>query len=191
MTTTDHVRNATMLRAKDFYNAELREKLESTEKGKYVVIDSNSLDYEVDASLIVAAVHLKDRQPDAWTVSFEIGYESKWATRPRRDTSRTETSARDVNDPLGKKVAPPAISRSPASLDAEAFYNAELRAKLETEEKGKFIIIDPESSDYEVDSDPIVAVVHLKDRQPNAEAFMFRIGYDGYVLNGRPFRIMG
>ena len=176
MTTTDHVRNASMLRAKDFYDVELREKLESTEKGKYVVIDSNSLDYEVDASLIVAAVHLKDRHPDARTVSFEIGYEPKWATRPRRDASRTETSTREVNGPHGEKVTPPAISRSRASLDAEAFYNTELRAKLETEEKGKFILIDGKSHDYEVDADLIAATVHLRDRQPSGEWFIFRIG---------------
>ncbi len=68
-------------------------------------------------------------------------------------------------------------SRSAASRQAEAFYNAELRAKLEPAENGKFIIIDAVSRDYEVDSDMLFAYVHLYDRQPDGEFFVFQVGH--------------
>ena len=82
-------------------------------------------------------------------------------------------------------------SRSAASRQAEAFYNAELRAKLEPAECGKYIVIDLKSHDYEVDDNLIVATVHLQDRQPDAKPFAFRIGYDArkFVLHGKPISI--
>lgn len=66
--------------------------------------------------------------------------------------------------------------RSVASLQAENFYNAELRDKLEPDENGKFVIIDPESGDHEVHADLVFAYVHLRDRRPDAELFTFRVG---------------
>ena len=137
MTTTDHARDAAALRAKDFYDSELRDNLESSEKGKYVVIDGDSLDYEVDASQIVATVHLRDRRPNAKMVSFEIGYDFKWPTRPRRAASRPGRAAWEFNGDFGKKVTPPEVSRSPASLAAEAFYNAQLRAQTGNSGEGQ------------------------------------------------------
>lgn len=175
MSTTNDTRSAASLRAEAFYDAELRDKLEPAQNGKHIVIDSNSLDYEVDANAVVASVHLRDRRPDARTVSFQIGHYSNWPTRPRRNALSPE-SAGDASGRFGKKVAPPEIGRSSASLEAEAFYNAGLRAKLEPAEKGKFILIDGKSHDYEVDADLIAATVHLRDRQPSGEWFIFRIG---------------
>lgn len=191
MTTTDHAREAAVERAKDFYNSELRAKLEPSEKGKYVVIDGYSLDYEVDANMIVASVHLQDRQPDARMVVFRVAYDLNWFTRSRRDASRPDKVAEEFNGDVGKKIPWPEINRSPASLEAENFYNAELRVQLEPVHTGKYILIAGKTHDYEIDSDPIVAAVHLLDRQPGAEMFMFCIGDDSHqsVFHGLRFHI--
>ncbi len=182
MTTKDYARDAAIQRAQDFYSSELSHKLEPAALGKYVVIDGNSLDYEVDASMIVATVHLQDRQPDARIAVFKIADDFDWLTRPRRDASCPGGAAGEFNEDFGERNAPPEISRSTASLEAENFYNTELRAQLEPAHTGKYILITGETHDYEIDSDPIVAGVHLLDRQPDAEMFMFCIGCDSHQI---------
>ena len=180
MTRKEYARDAAIQRAQDFYSSELSQKLESAAPGKYVVIDGNSLDYEVDASMIVGTVHLQDRHPDARIVVFKIADDLDWLTRPRRDASRLGRPVGEFNEDFGERDAPPEINRSPASLEAENFYNTELRAQLEPVHTGKYILIAGETHDYEIDADPIVAGVHLLDRQPGAEMFMFCIGCDGH-----------
>lgn len=180
MTKKDYASDAATQRARDFYSSELSQKLESAAPGKYVVIDGNSLDYEVDASMIVATVHLQDRKPDAMIAVFKIADDLGWITRPRRDASRLGRAAGEFNEDFGERDAPPEISRSTASLEAESFYNTELRAQLEPVHAGKYILIAGETHDYEIDTDPIVAGVHLLDRQPDAEMFMFCIGCGGH-----------
>ena len=81
-------------------------------------------------------------------------------------------------------------NRTVASLQAEEFYNAELRDQLEPAENGKFIVIDAKSHDYEVDDELIVATVHLRDRQPDGEMIVFRVGFDDEtILHGKRIRI--
>lgn len=81
-------------------------------------------------------------------------------------------------------------NRTAASLQAEEFYNAELRGQLEPAENGKFIVIDAKSHDYEVDDELIVATVHLRDRQPDGEMIVFRVGFDDEtILHGKRIRI--
>ncbi len=78
-------------------------------------------------------------------------------------------------------------SQGEGASQVEAFYNTELRGKLEPGESGKFIVIDAKSLDYEVDSSLLVGAVHLRDRHADAEMFSFRIGYDqsGCVFHGK------
>ena len=191
MATKDYARDAAIQRARDFYSSELSQNLESAALGKYVVIDGNSLDYEVDASMIVATVHLQDRHPDARIVVFKIADDLDWLTQPRRDASRLGRADGEFNEDFGERNTPPEISRSPASLKAENFYNTELRAQLEPLHAGKYILIAGETHDYEIDGDPIAAGVHLLDRQPDAEMFMFCIGCDGgqFALHGFPISV--
>ena len=81
-------------------------------------------------------------------------------------------------------------NRTAASLQAEEFYNAELRGQLEPAENGKFIVIDAKSHDYEVDDELIVATVHLRDRRPDGEMIVFRVGFDDEtILHGKRIRI--
>lgn len=192
MAATADTHSETLLRAKTFYDAELRAKLEPEQNGKYIVIDGESLDYEVDENMMVASVHLEDRRPNGQTLVIRIGYETALRL-PLMQPDSYRRAVAEQSVPLHKteKTFLPLDNRSPASLRAEAFYDAELRAKLEPAHKGKYILIDPASRDYEVDSDPIAAAVHLRDRHPNGEWIIFRIGYDIHqcVFHGLRFHL--
>ena len=177
MATTADTLSEALLRVKTFYDAELRAKLEPEQNGKYIVIDGESLDYEVDDNMTVASVHLRDRRPDGEMLSFAIGFDSVARGGPWPGDYDGGAADGESNGHRDKESSTHrAIKRSFASLQAEEYYNAELRAKLEPAHNGEFILIDPASLDYEVDSDPIAATVHLRDRQPNGEWIIFRIG---------------
>ncbi len=179
MAATDDTRREASLRAKAFYDAELRSKLELTKNGKYIVIDGESLDYEVAPNLIVATVHLRDRRPVGPTLALRIGHDTTLRLPLRQRDSHSEVADVQTNArQKGEDAVLPTYRRNPASLLAETFYNTELRAKLEPAQNGKFIVIAGKTHDYEVDSDPITAAVHLQDRQPGGEMFIFRVGYD-------------
>ena len=67
------------------------------------------------------------------------------------------------------------------------FYEAGIREKVEKEENiGKLLSIDVETGDHEVDNDPgFTAVKQLRIRNPEAQIFTLRIGYDAvYALGG-------
>ena len=55
---------------------------------------------------------------------------------------------------------------------------AHLRDKIETEENiGKFIVLDVESGDYEIDDQGIESSRRLQARHPGALLYALRIGY--------------
>ena len=62
---------------------------------------------------------------------------------------------------------------------AHAIYDAEFR-QLEAEHKGKFLVVDLNSKDYEVDEEHVQAALRMLERHPvEAERafYSFRIGY--------------
>ena len=52
-----------------------------------------------------------------------------------------------------------------------------MRSWLETTEKGKFVVIDVYSKDYEIDSNHTSAIRRLTARHPQAITYTVRIGY--------------
>ena len=68
----------------------------------------------------------------------------------------------------------------------EAIYAQQIRDKVEVEHKGKFLVLDIETGDYELDEDDLVATKRLLVRQPNAVLYGLRIGHPAaYRLGGR------
>ena len=53
---------------------------------------------------------------------------------------------------------------------------AKLQSRLETTDKGSFVVIDAVSGDYEVDPSPAAAKRRLKARHPGITTFTKRIG---------------
>lgn len=56
-------------------------------------------------------------------------------------------------------------------------YQQQLRDKLEPQYIGKFLIIDIETGDYELDDDDVLAYKRAKAKHPDGARFGMRIGY--------------
>jgi hypothetical protein len=68
----------------------------------------------------------------------------------------------------------------------QALYEQEIRPKVEAENKGKYLIINVATGDYEMDADDLAASKRAKARFPDAPLFTMRIGYPtAYRLGGR------
>lgn len=59
----------------------------------------------------------------------------------------------------------------------DEIYERDISAHLRGEDKGKFILIDIESGDYEIDTNELAASDRLRARRPDAEVWIRRIGF--------------
>ena len=59
----------------------------------------------------------------------------------------------------------------------QALYDQTIRAQVEQENRGKFLILDVNTGDYEIDAEDLVASERLLARLPDAELFGVRIGH--------------
>ena len=57
-------------------------------------------------------------------------------------------------------------------------YEKQIRAMVEPQETGKFIVIDIESGDYEIDWKGLVASRRLRERHPDAIGYLGKVGRD-------------
>ena len=77
---------------------------------------------------------------------------------------------------------------SPEEITAqgEAIYREQIRSVVETTERGKFVIIDIETGDYEIDTKDATATLKLLERRPDAVTYAVRVGYRAaYRIGGR------
>ena len=63
------------------FREEIEPKVEATQKGKFVVIDVNSGDYEIADDDLTATLRLTSRRPDAITWAERIGYPAQYFIR--------------------------------------------------------------------------------------------------------------
>ena len=63
-----------------------------------------------------------------------------------------------------------------AALGANIF-DRQVRSALRPEDDGKFVAIDVETGDYEIDEDDYGAVARLRSRRPAADVWLMRAGY--------------
>jgi len=55
-------------------------------------------------------------------------------------------------------------------------FDREVRPMLRLEDDGKFVAIDVETGDYEMDIDDYAAVARLRSRKPAADVWLMRAG---------------
>ena len=58
----------------------------------------------------------------------------------------------------------------------EKIYQEHIRALVDPSEYGKFVVIDVDSGDYEIDRSDPAATRRLLDRQPDAITYAVRVG---------------
>lgn len=71
----------------------------------------------------------------------------------------------------------PRYTKEEIAARGKAIYEEQLRAKLEPEHKGKFLIIDVGSGEYEVDEDEFAASRRAHAKHPDGAFFGMRVGY--------------
>jgi hypothetical protein len=72
-----------------------------------------------------------------------------------------------------------------ARLGAEVI-DSRVRPTLRPEDDGKFVAVDVESGDFEIDKDDYTAVTRLRTRRPSADVWLGCIGQAAtYKMRGR------
>ena len=81
----------------------------------------------------------------------------------------------------------PYAKHSPEEVESrgEEIYEQQIRQNVEAGNKGKFVVIDIASGDYEVDEDDLQATKRALAKRPDAVLYGLRIGYPtAYTLGG-------
>jgi hypothetical protein len=68
-------------------------------------------------------------------------------------------------------------------------YEGGIKAIVEKDHRGKYVAIDVNTGDYEIDSDRVAAAGLLRQRRPDAVVFFVRIGMPPVRLGGRTGRV--
>jgi hypothetical protein len=71
----------------------------------------------------------------------------------------------------------PRYSMEEFAARGERMYEEHIRAKVESEHLHKFVAIDIETGEYEVDRDDHAATSRLRARLPEAQIWMMRAGH--------------
>ena len=59
----------------------------------------------------------------------------------------------------------------------DAIYDQQIRPSRQPEDKGKFVAVDVDTGEYEMDEDDYTAVMRLRGRMPAADMWLIRVGY--------------
>ncbi len=70
----------------------------------------------------------------------------------------------------------PLYGRDEYASRGDAIYDRQIQPTLESGQEGKFIAIDIESGDFEIDADELVASDRLRERRPEAQTWLRRVG---------------
>jgi len=71
----------------------------------------------------------------------------------------------------------PQYSKDEVIQKGREIYQAELQASVETENKGKFLVLDIDSRDYEIDSNELAAITRSMEKHPDGSRYIMRVGY--------------
>jgi hypothetical protein len=69
----------------------------------------------------------------------------------------------------------------------QALYEERLRGVVDARDRGKFLVVDIETGEYELDVDELAALQRAKRRNPDAALYILRIGYTAAYRIGRGF----
>ncbi len=77
-------------------------------------------------------------------------------------------------------------TREEVSERGEGIYAREIKERVEPQEKGKFVIIDIETGEYEIDRSDLAATKRALAKRPEAVLYGMRVGYrTAHKLGGR------
>jgi hypothetical protein len=59
----------------------------------------------------------------------------------------------------------------------EAIYQRDIQKKVEADHKGKILVLDIYTGDYEIDSDHLTALRRARAKNPDATLYALRVGF--------------
>ena len=72
------------------------------------------------------------------------------------------------------------------ALRGTEIYEQQIKAEIEDGNRGKFLVINTETGEYEMDADDVLAAKRAKFRFPDAPLFSMRIGHaSAYHIGSR------
>ena len=88
-----------------------------------------------------------------------------------------------------QEATPPKYSKEEISDRGNKIYTEQIKSSVEPHDNGKFIVLDIESEDYEVDWKALVASRRLRERRPDSVRFLAKVGRGpAYRIGWRPVR---
>lgn len=80
----------------------------------------------------------------------------------------------------------PRYSSAEIAERGQALYDHQVRGKVEPTYKGKYLVLDIETGEYEIDAHELAALERAKAKNPDAALYMLRVGYaSAYRIRGR------
>ena len=73
-------------------------------------------------------------------------------------------------------ILQPRYSKEEFAQRGDEIYERDIRPQVKTEDEAKFVLIDIETGDYEMDADELAASDRLLARHPDAQVWLVRIG---------------
>jgi hypothetical protein len=68
-------------------------------------------------------------------------------------------------------------------------YDEQLRSQVEPGNIGKFLVLDIETGEYEIDQDELAALKRAKAKRPDSPRYLLRIGHLGAYRLGGSIRV--
>jgi len=82
-------------------------------------------------------------------------------------------------------MSDPRLSSDAIAEQGQAIYDRDIRDLLDAGDRGKFLVLDVESGDYELDADEIAAVKRARTKHPGAAFYILRVGRSAVYRLGR------
>ncbi len=74
------------------------------------------------------------------------------------------------------KAATPHYSKQEFARRGDELYERNVRPNIDMSDEGKFVVIDIDTGDYEIDFDELDAYDRLISRHPNAQVWVTQVG---------------
>ncbi|HEV8259500.1 MAG TPA: hypothetical protein VGQ19_01920 [Burkholderiales bacterium] len=84
----------------------------------------------------------------------------------------------------------PRYSKAEFARRGQAIYDASIRAQVESAHEGKFVAIDIETGEWEIDVDDYAATERLLSRIPDAQTWLVRVGQRAAYRIGAACRVL-
>ena len=153
-------------RGQQIYEQDIRARVETEERGKYILIDIETGEYQVGDNYHAVARGMLAGKPDAALCALRIGYPALGKLGGRWNI---------------RKEAPgmghPRYSNHEVVERGKELYEAQIRSRVEEGNRGKSLVIDVETGGYEMDDDAMAATRGALAKHPGAPLFLMRIGY--------------